>query len=264
MKSKLLGGVAVAALLIAPRASSAADLKMKPLLKAPPPPIFSWTGCFVGGQVGWGWQRSKITQHGQHTLPSTSFLSSSSGSIDTNGPVFGGQVGCNYQVDKTWVFGAQGTFLGASIKGTGTDPHSGAIDFASNGNNLVYGNGTIGIDTKSIFSATGRIGFTGWSPQTMLYVRGGAAWMNTDYNLANAVLNYNGQNLDVTHFGWTVGGGIEWMFATNWSVFAEYNYYSFDAKSLTVNFGDGTINSIKVQPTVSTVTVGVNLHFGSH
>jgi len=262
MRKVLLIGTAVSALLAA-QPSQAAPPKPKPV----PMPVFSWTGCFVGGQGGWGWQRTKIIQQGQHTgffTQITTFNSFSSGNIDTDGALFGGQVGCNYQVNPSWVVGFQGTFLGADIRGTGADPHNGAFDSPGGPRSVTFSGGTIGIDTKSLYSATGRIGYTGWSPMVMVYFRGGAAWMNTAYDLSHTALNYGaGTTLDVTPFGWTVGGGFEWMFATSWSFFAEYNYYFFDSKSLVFTFSpNNTLNSISVQPVLSTVTAGINYHFG--
>jgi hypothetical protein len=31
-----------------------------------------------------------------------------------------------------------------------------------------------------------------------------------------------------TRTGWTIGGGVEWMFALHWSAFLEGNYIDFD------------------------------------
>jgi hypothetical protein len=37
----------------------AADLAARPYVKAPPAPVFTWTGGYVGGQVGAGWGTSQ-------------------------------------------------------------------------------------------------------------------------------------------------------------------------------------------------------------
>ena len=64
MKKILLTGVAgVTLLAIAP--AHAADLG-RPVYKAPPPvvapvPLFSWTGCYIGGHIGGGWGRKEIS-----------------------------------------------------------------------------------------------------------------------------------------------------------------------------------------------------------
>jgi len=52
MKKILLGGAALIAMFVGP--AMAADMRVKaPVLKAPPPPvIYNWTGCYIGGS-GW-------------------------------------------------------------------------------------------------------------------------------------------------------------------------------------------------------------------
>src|SRR5262249_42775698 len=178
MKKLLLAGVAASALTIAHSGNApAADMALK---APPPPPVFSWTGCFGGVQVGWGWARHKIDQSQFNTIAGTTFRSASSGHIDSSGAVFGGQVGCDYQfVGSSWVVGIQGTFLGTDLDRTGQDPHNGVtqtvIGLPAIPN--TFTGGSIGVRTRSLASVTGRVGWTGWSPQTMVYVRGGGAWV---------------------------------------------------------------------------------------
>src|SRR5689334_11806598 len=59
MKHTILAMTAAAALAI-PAAAQAADLAVKaPIYKAPPPvEIFTWTGCYIGGNVGGKWART--------------------------------------------------------------------------------------------------------------------------------------------------------------------------------------------------------------
>jgi len=133
MTKTLLAGVAIAALLAGLPGETAAK-NLKPTLQSSPMmPVFSWTGCFVGGQGGWGWQRSRINQFAQHSSEFTLFHSLSSGSVDTSGAVFGGQIGCNLQLPNSFVVGVQGTFLGTDINGTVPDPHNGAFDIPNVG-----------------------------------------------------------------------------------------------------------------------------------
>jgi outer membrane immunogenic protein len=81
MNKILLGCAAIVALIGTP--ALAADMP----LKAPPPPapIASWTGCYVGGEVGGAWGDS------QHSF-------SNGAPTDTahpTGVVGGGLLGCN-------------------------------------------------------------------------------------------------------------------------------------------------------------------------
>ncbi len=64
--------------------------------------------------------------------------------------------------------------------------------------------------------------------------------------------------------GWTVGGGLEWMFAPNWSVFAEYSYMDFGRTNIAFanapgTFGAPTLNETRL--TLQTALVGVNYKF---
>jgi outer membrane immunogenic protein len=132
MKKLLLAGVSVAALMIGAESGYAADMA-RPVYKAPPPPapIFSWTGCYAGGQVGWGWARNRIDQNtvSSGTVGGTIIVfanTSSSGHVDSSGAVFGGQIGCDYQfVGSSVVVGVQAMGLGTDIVGLGQDPHNG-------------------------------------------------------------------------------------------------------------------------------------------
>src|ERR1043165_268380 len=175
MRRELLASVSADALVIASASAAmlfsdpadAADLR--PALKAPPPmapqaPVFSWTGCYVGAHVGWGWG------HADHTQTSFSssfpqFRRSASAGLSNNGALFGGQVGCNYQFAGNWVVGVQGDFAGTDFNGKGADPFPGAD-----------GDELIALKTEWLASVTGRIGFTAWNNQALFYFKGGGAW----------------------------------------------------------------------------------------
>ena len=88
MKKLLLTGVAFAALAAGP--AFAADLSTPPLYKAPPPvPMFSWTGCYIGGTLGGGaaWTQNtntvNTTAFGDF-LPGQGFAQPSSGFVGGN------------------------------------------------------------------------------------------------------------------------------------------------------------------------------------
>src|SRR5262249_41094755 len=224
-------------------------------------------------QVGWGWQRNKIDQTQFNTNAVTVFSSASSGHIDSSGAVFGGQLGCDYQV-SSWVFGVQGTFLGTDINRIGQDPHNGVTQtVVPAGPGTTFTGGSIGVRTRSLASVTGRVGWTGWSPQTMVYVRGGGACLDTQLDMTNSAITLpgafaiavpNAPLFDTKYSGWTIGGGVEWMVATNWSAFIEYNYYDFRNKSVfNVVLGPPNITgqSLSSSINISTVTVGVNYRF---
>jgi hypothetical protein len=85
---------------------------------------FSWTGCYIGGNIGWGWGRDTVS------IPdlgaTTGVLNLSGVSLgpvtgNTTGVLGGGQVGCNYQFAPNWVIGIEGDGEAANIKGDATE-----------------------------------------------------------------------------------------------------------------------------------------------
>ena len=87
----------------------------------------------------------------------------------------------------------------------------------------------------------------------MIYATGGLAYAN--YKLT---ASYGGLSAssDTSNAGWTVGGGLEWMFISQWSVKAEYLYFDTGNTSVTL-FGTPVTGKL----TDSIARVGVNYHF---
>jgi len=99
-------------------------------------------------------------------------------------------------------------------------------------------------------SVTGRLGYT-WGPG-LIYAKGGVAFRD-DNGLSANIPGVT----DRKSTGYTVGGGLEYMFAPAWSAKVEYQYYNFDTTSAA--FTDGTALSYKDD--LHTVKVGLNYHF---
>jgi opacity protein-like surface antigen len=83
----------------------------------PPPPLFSWTGCYIGGNIGGGW-----ASHSSNDVTGavTGVIGADLGSHTASGFIGGGQIGCDYQAG-VWVFGVQGMFDGSGMQGSNTD-----------------------------------------------------------------------------------------------------------------------------------------------
>lgn len=118
MKKLLLGLVATTALIATP--ALAADLppaRQPNYYKAPPlPPVFSWTGCYVGADIGGGFVRDADNEH--TAAGGTSPFSPAPTNIaNSSGVMGGGFVGCNYQFSNGLVVGAEGDGQLAGIGG---------------------------------------------------------------------------------------------------------------------------------------------------
>jgi outer membrane immunogenic protein len=105
--------------------------------------------------------------------------------------------------------------------------------------------------TDWLASITGRLGYT-WGPG-MIYAKGGVAFRdNGGFSTTNT--DYSADNKST---GYTVGGGLEYMFAPAWSAKVEYQYYNFD-KSTVYYRG---VADARYDSDIHTVKVGVNYHF---
>ncbi len=243
MKKLLLGSVALAALAICGPAW-AADMPRKapaaPPAAAPAAPVVTWTGCYVGGNIGGGWALKDWAN------PSSNPENPGDrGTAALGGFVGGGQIGCDYQFSGSWVIGIQGMFDGASLKGDILDSFNPDFDLT----NRVDWFATI----------TGRLGYA-LIPTGLLYVKGGVAWVHDrDVVLESGVLF---ERADTTRTGWTAGVGFEYMFLPNWSAFVEYDYMGFGTKTIPFTApGGGFSESWDIRQNVQAVLVGLNFRF---
>jgi outer membrane immunogenic protein len=238
MKKLLLSTVAGAALFaVAPANAADMALKAAPMIA---PAYFSWTGCSVGGHAGWGWGKKSGIENTISPSPKwTTF------GFDTSGAVFGGQLGCDYQFAGNWVLGVQGMLSATDINGFGPDADPSESS-------------TISVKVDRLWSVTGRLGYAGLMPETLVYFKGGVAGVRDQWNMSNAVFDFP-QLITSNRTGYTVGGGVEWAFARNWTAFAEYSYYDFGTKNVfSWTEGGDDVNSLIPKQTLSTVKVGLN------
>lgn len=226
MRRLLLAAVSVAAL-----AAPAAAADIRPVTKAPVAPapieqVYNWTGFYIGGHVGAGFAGSNTFGN------DAKFLG-------------GGQIGFDYQFAPNWVAGveAQYSWLGGN----------------NNGNNgLAFAPaGLVTLDNKAIGSVTGRLGYA-FGP-VLAYAKGGYAFVDRDFNVTNfgapVAVTTSGRSRD----GYTVGAGLEYMFAPSWSAKAEYQYYDFGKTTITA--GPAPIVGTTVKNDEHTAKVGLNYRF---
>ena len=189
----------------------------------PPPPVFSWTGFYMGGNVGCG--RAAISYLVPARRPLSIFYRRQT----------------PQRVARRWadrfilLLGAniyKGRRLKSPIIQNNGTPFPGA------GNNIT-------ISQKLDWFATGRLGLgvnIHGVPQVLLYVTGGGAvgrvdgTANTDFPAGQDLSNIR-LPASSTRGGWAAGVGSKWSIASNWSVKAEY-----------LHVGLGSTNTVVAQP----------------
>jgi len=227
MKKLLLSAAVLAATALPALAADipARTYKAPPAYTAPAL-IYNWTGFYIGGHLGGAFA-------GDNAL------------FGGDGRFMGGvQGGFDYQFAPNWVGGIEAQYSWLNSNTTGVT-FPGAVLITSRNDQLG--------------SVTGRFGYT-WGP-ALLYAKGGFAWRDNP-NIGVAVAGVpstfatTGNNKD----GWTVGAGLEYMFAPNWSAKAEYQYYNFGTTTFTA--GPAPIVGSRFRDDDHTVKLGVNYRFG--
>jgi outer membrane immunogenic protein len=243
MKKILLGSVAAIAMI---SSASAADLAARPYTKAPPivAPVLTWTGFYIGAQGGYGWGSS---DESFLALPnSPAFFGSQK--YDTSGGFAGGVLGYNWQAGA-FVFGLEGDYHWADINGRSSVVNLGPLNLGDTYFTKLRGFGDI----------KGRLGYA--AGPALWFVSGGAAVGDIQHRY-DAALNGGAGNSFVqntTKWGYTVGAGVEYMFAQNWSAKLEYNY--IDLGKSTIEYSAVPTNRSEWKDTFHTVKAGINYHF---
>jgi outer membrane immunogenic protein len=247
MKKVVIGGLAVLAL-TAP--VFAADMAVKaPVLKAPPPPpVYVWSGFYIGGYVGGSWGEHTVTS----VVPGVGFFDNNpfqSYRIHGSGFLGGGTIGYNFQFSNI-VLGveAEGGYLGA--RKTSVVPDGGD---AGDQLNFKYSG-------YAVLAARFGLAFD----RLLVYAKGGGAWARVkhvegDLDLPGPALDPNfSYSVSKTAHGWAAGGGLEWAWTNNWTIKGEYLFLQFD--DFTAR--DAGARGYKIENEVHTAKIGLNYKFG--
>ncbi|WP_026608015.1 outer membrane protein [Methylocapsa acidiphila] len=176
---------------------------------APPPgyvpPQFTWTGVYVGGQIGWGQGNNNGSiGYGPHYA---------SYGYESHGVIGGAHIGYNLQI-KQFVVGLEGSVDGLNLNRS-LSTNVGLLPVYYSQSSRVQG------------SIRGRLGVVG-SERWLLYATGGAAFASINASLASP-FSYDGKSN--TRVGWTLGGGLEYARTSNWSARVEYRYSDFSGQT---------------------------------
>ena len=193
---------------------------------------YNWQGLYLGANAGYGWGSDNASTF---VGPTTA-----SGSVSPDGWLGGGQIGYNAQFNAL-VLGLEADLQGADISDT-TALAGGAFTQATT-------------DIEWFSTLRGRIGYA--AGPALLYVTGGWAFADVSTSVSQTTgVGSVAMSSDDIKSGYTVGGGVEWAFAPNWSLKTEYLYVDLGEDSFSTPVGTYT-----TETDFHTARVGLNYRF---
>jgi outer membrane immunogenic protein len=209
----------------------AADIPVAP----PPPPVVVpplWTGFYIGVHGGWGGGST-------HIVDPTFRVAYQTISYATSGPLYGGQIGADWQFGS-FVVGAELDGSAGTIKGNSTlDPAFPISGFATKFRTLA----TAGYAAGSFLG----------------YAKLGFAW--ADIELTNRLFSPVPQVIEHSRTGILGGAGLEMLLIGNLSAKFEYNFIYLGATSMALS-NTVFLGPQSVDHTLHLVKAGLNLRFG--
>jgi len=238
---------------------SAADLPVK--TKLPLASGWNWTGLYAGAHTGAMWGRTNFSDpFGPSIFGDT---------VRTPGFLFGGQIGYNWQQGASpWVLGVEADVSVLDSDGTYTC-------FAYSG---IFVSANCRVRPRALGTLAGRVGYAvGPSGRTLLYAKGGAAWVHNSTDITTNNLFYSGvvnsTASDQTRWGWTAGAGLEQALTPAWSLKFEYDYLQFGGANIATPASqtmteDGVATGIagnvsNAKQDIHSVKVGLNYRWGA-
>lgn len=244
MNKILLSSVALIATVAA---ASAADLPRRTApapVYAPPIMAFSWTGFYVGAQIGYafGDVNGRLTDAVGGNANAYSY--------SPDGFIGGLHAGFNWQFGSI-VTGLEGDVEYSGLSGRNGVFGVGAAVVGPNGGAPFYH--TTDINWQASLRARLGVAFD----RALIYVTGGAAFADTDHTIGSVGFPAFHTYSD-TRWGWTLGGGLEYAFTNNWTARAEYRYTDFGRVS-NLNAVQNSRDSNDL--TTHTIRLGVSYKF---
>lgn len=228
MRKFLLGGTMLAALAVSAPAM-AADMPLKAPAMAPV--IFSWTGFYIGGNLGYSWGRgdTDFTETTSGTRSSQVFRTAGptpvgpptvvtlanvtaggSGRAEINGVIGGGQIGYNWQ-NGSMVYGIETDLDATGERGDTTVCLTAGCPVGD-----IFGSASYRL--RWLSTLRGRIGVT-VTPRVLLYATGGLAAGEVDSTFSGGLVGgpFTTVTANPLKVGFAVGGGVEGALDNNWS-----------------------------------------------
>jgi len=225
-------------------AASAADLGARPYYSKAPAPIlaaYNWSGFYIGVNGGGGWaDKCWDIYNNVGAVVAPAFHE---GCHTASGGTIGGQVGYRWQAGN-WVFGLEAQGNWADFRGSNVSLLLAPLANRSK------------IDAFGLF--TGQVGYA--ANNVLFYVKGGAAVTDNRYEgvFAGTVID----RAEQTRWGATVGAGVEYAFAPNWSFGVEYNHLFMGTENYAFNVLGVNLRNDDIKQDADIVTARINYRFG--
>jgi outer membrane immunogenic protein len=213
-------------------AGSAFAADISPAYKAPvapPPPVFTWTGFYVGGTVGAARTKADVSMSTVNGVPAlynpldipTLNAFGSLSVWDTNA-IFGLKAGYNQQWGA-FVLGLEGDISSFHFSPTVAVAGNPFVTFPVTGNAQMSTN----VQTSWLSTIRGRAGFA--VDHWLFYGTGGVAFANVKYSNTYRAFSPLGSGFDFesatasrTRTGWAAGAGVDYALYANLILSAEY------------------------------------------
>jgi outer membrane immunogenic protein len=213
----------VAILMLFGTAAVAADLPVKapPL---PPLPAWSWTGFYGGLNVGYAIANVPVTES-SYSAAFPNFLNNAA-RLPVSGVIGGGQIGYNWQIAASWLFGVEADFQGSGQRGAATFVEQAVVAAAD----------TIGVRNNWMSSMRIRLGYV-QDNANVWYLTGGYAYSRNELSLSSVNGGLGPLSIPTAgtitdnHSGWILGGGLESHLVGHWTGKVEYLYADMGAIS---------------------------------
>ncbi len=216
VRKVLLSSVALVAISGTAFAADLPSRRAPPVFAPPPPPIFSWTGFYIGAQIGDAFGRDSETLF----VPGAPQLGAASLQVGRpNGLIGGGHVGYNFSTQGLPILGGLAGGFGAGGLVVGIEGDIDGSDYRS-----AQAFGILGESFRSDVggSVRGRVGVA--AGRALFYATGGVALAEFQNVYASGL---GTDNTTHSRVGYTVGGGVEYALTTTFSLRAEYRYTDY-------------------------------------
>ena len=245
---------ALALTVVAGPESSYSGKEMKQVAPAPAPEC-NWTGFYLGLNVGgqFGHAEDKDRDGYNDFLAVSSFQKP--WGYDESGVVAGGQVGYNYQWN--WlVLGAEAEGGYMNLEGNGLEP-----------DRFLLRNDVLGKSDSDFFTTIrGRVGFA--LGHWLFYGTGGGIGVNWETRVVdncdtgNCGVGLINAHKDDFEWGWTGGGGIEYMFNCHWTARFEYLRYQLEDRNFSgLDTENDTVYRWRASTAGNILRAGLNYKF---